>query len=215
MGLGFVLLIWMIFFGCAGLPVAGGLAYWSWRSGRRAHSPSKWRAAAASLLPFVLIVVGLVWFVGYAAYSGVVRKVDPGLGDSWAVPLRHGYFFCMIDVTDQGYLMKDGCGGSPRVQDIRELAEVGDAIVGSSGQSGAFVFDTATGELKSHPDTSTALAQFSPAPTLQSAHQFYRSRRFGWQDTAAFLVLVGLVVAVSWLWFSRLIRVRAPAQTPD
>src|SRR5258708_5442208 len=122
MGLGFVLLVWMIFFGCAGLPVAGGLAYWSWRSGRDAHSPSKWRAFAAGLLPFALIVVGLFWFFGYAAYSWSVRKVDPGLGDSWAVPLRHGYFFCMIDVTDQGYLMKDGCSGSPPVLDIRELA---------------------------------------------------------------------------------------------
>jgi hypothetical protein len=213
MGLGFVLLIWIIFFGCAGLPVAGGLAYWSWRNGRRAHSPSKWRAAAAGLLPFVLIVVGMVWFAGYAVYSEVARKVDPWLGDSLAVPLRHGYFFCMIDVTDQGYLMKDGCSGLPAVHDIRELAEVGDAIVGSSGQLGAFVFDTTTGELKTHPDTSTALAQFSPAPTLQSANKFYGSRRFGWQDTVAFLILVLLVVAVSWLWFRLLIRVRVPAAT--
>jgi hypothetical protein len=92
MGLGFVLLFWMIFFGCAGLPIAGGLAFWSWHNGRLAGAPSKMRAAAAGVLPFVLIALGLVWFFGYAAYSWTVRRVDPGLGDSWAVPLRHGYF---------------------------------------------------------------------------------------------------------------------------
>jgi len=206
MGLGFVLFVWTMGFGCTGLPVAGGLAYWSWRSGHRAHSPSIWRAVAAGLLPFILILCGLIWFFAYAAYSWSVRKVDPGLGDSWVVPFRNGYSFCMIDVTDYGTLMKEGCSGSPLVEGISELAEVGDVVVGSNGHSKAFVFDTLTGELRMHPNPATAIALFSPPPKLQTADSFYRSRRFGWQDLAAFLVLVGLVVAVSWLWFSRFIR---------
>ena len=207
MGIGFVLLIWMLFFGCAGLPVAGALAYWSWRTGSRAGSPSKVRAAAAGVLPFVLIGLGLLWFFGYAAYSWSVRRVDPGLGDSWAVPLRHGYFFCMIDVTDHGYLMKDGCSGSPTVDGIRELAEADDAIVGNSDRIGAFVFDMATGELRRHADVSTALAQVT-AERLETADEFYRSRRFGWQDAAAFGVLLVLGASTSWLWFARFIRAR-------
>lgn len=206
MGLGFVLLVWMVFFGCAGLPIAAGLVSWSWRNGRRAGAPSKVRAGAAGLLPFTLIAVGLTWFFLYAVYSWSVRQVDPGLGDIWAVPLRHGYFFCMIDATDKGYLMKDGCSGLPPVHDIRELAEVGDAIVGSTGQSGAFVFDTATGELTLYQDTGAALAQFSPSPSLQTADQFYRSRRFGWQDVAALFVLLAAVLSTAWLWFTRFIR---------
>src|SRR5882724_8714161 len=98
MGLGFVLLAWMILFGCAGLPVAACLAAWSWRTGRLAGAPSKGRALAAALLPIVLIAVGLFWFLAYAGYSWAIRKVDPGVGDAWTVPLGHGYFFCMIDV---------------------------------------------------------------------------------------------------------------------
>ncbi len=213
MGLGFVLLFWMIFFGCAGLPIAGVLAFWSWRNGRLVGSPSKVRAAVAGVLPFVLIALGLVWFVGYAAYSWSVRRVDPGLGDSWAVPLRHGYFFCMIDVTDRGYLMKDGCSGSPPVYDIRELAEIGDAIVGKSDRTGAFVFDMATGELRRDQDASTALAQLSPTARLQTPDEFYRSRRFGWQDVAALLVLFAVVALTSWLWFTRFIRMRSALTT--
>jgi hypothetical protein len=210
MGLGFVLLVWTIFFGCAGLPIAVGLAYWSWRNGCRANSASKGRAFAAGLLPFILIPLGLAWFFAYAAYSWSVRKVDPGLGDSWAVPLRNGYFFCMIDVTDHGYLMKDGCSGAPPVHGITQLAEVGDVIVGHA--QGAFVFDTKTDSLKSYPDLSAAIAQFTPPPKLESPDGFYRSRRFGWQDLAALIVLLVSVAALSWLWFQRFVR--APSAVP-
>jgi hypothetical protein len=83
--------------------------------------------------------------------------------------------------------------------------------VGSSGE-GAFVLDTATGEVTRHVDTASAVARFSPPPKLQTPDQFYRARRFGWQDVAALLVLVGMAGAVSRLWYSRLIRARAPAR---
>lgn len=160
------------------------------------------------------MAVGLLWFLCYAAYSSSVRKVDPGLGDIWAVPLRHGYFFCMIDVPDSGYLMKHDCSGVPPIADIRELAEVGDVIVGSSGQSG-FVFDTRTGDLKRRDSTAAALAQFSPPPKLQTSEQFYRTRRFGWQDLVALAILLGVVAAISWLWFAFFIRMRSAASTTE
>src|SRR5258708_33756643 len=147
MGLGFVLFAWLLIFGCIGLPVAGGLATWSWLWGRKRGKPSRWRAVAAAVLPFVLIDVGLGWFLGYVAYSWSVRRVDPALGDSWAVPLKHNYFFCMIDVPDDGYLMKGECSGSPPVAKITEIAEAGDAIVGVSREIGPFVFDVRSGEV--------------------------------------------------------------------
>jgi hypothetical protein len=119
-----------------------------------------------------------------------------------------GTFVCMIDVTDHGYLMKDGCSGLPPVYGIRELAEAGDVIIGSSDDVGAFVFDMTSGELKPQPSTSAALAHFSPAPRLQTADEFYRSRRFGWQDLAALAILLLMVASTSWLWFTRFIRTR-------
>ena len=210
MGLSFVLLLWVILFGCAAVPVGTALACWSWVNGIRVQTPSRGRALVAGLLPFVLIPVGLFWFLGYAAYSSLVRNVDPGLGDSWKVPLPHGYFFCMIDVTDQGYLMKGGCSGSPRVNGIRQLVQVGDSIIGSS-VAGAFVLDTATGELRSPKSVAAALASFSPSPKLQTPNEFYERRRSGWQDVAAGFVLLGLVLSISWLWFTRFIRAPAPS----
>jgi len=115
----------------------------------------------------------------------------------------------MIDVTDQGALMKGGCSGSPRVNGIRQLVQVGDSIIGTS-VAGAFVFDTATGELRPHQSPAVALAQFSPPPKMQTAGEFYDSRRSGWQDRVAGLVLLGLVLLSSWLWFTRFIRAPAP-----
>jgi len=204
-------LFWVFVCGCVAIPIATGLALWSWLNGRRAGLPSKQRAVAAGCLLFVLIPVGLLWFFSYALYSGAVRKVDPGLGDLWAVPLPHGYFFCMIDVTTSGYLMKDGCSGSPPLRDIGELAQVGDAIVGVSGITGAFVFDTASSKVTLYESPAVALAQFSPAPSLQPADDFYRRHRFAWQDVAAALILFSLVLGISWIWFRRFVCAPAMA----
>ena len=115
----------------------------------------------------------------------------------------------MIDVTDQGYLMQGGCSGSARVSGIRQLVQVGDSIIGTS-VAGAFVFDTATGELRSHQSTAVALAPFAPSPKLQTPDEFYESRRSGWQDIAAGFVRLGLLLLTSWLWFTRFVRAPAP-----
>jgi hypothetical protein len=206
MGIGFVLIFWIILLGIVGLPVAAFFAYWSWRNGNLTGAPAKARAAMAGLLPFALIPVGLIWFFAYAVFCGTVRHVDPGLGDSWYVPLRHGYYFCMIDTTDEGFLMKNECSGEPPVSAIRELAQVGDSIVGWSGTKGAFSLDMAAGELKQLANKDIALTQYSPPLSLQTARAFYRSRRYGWQDVAALIVLLGLVVPIMWIWFNRFIR---------
>jgi hypothetical protein len=208
MGIFFVLIIWMILLGLLGVPFAGILAYWSWRNSRITGVPSRGRAAMAGLLPFVLIPVGLIWFFAYAIYCGTVRNVDPGLGDSWQVPLRHGYYFCMTDNMNEGRLMKDKCNGSPPLHSIRELAQTGDSIVGWSQQKGAFTFDMSTGKLTMLDSREAALARLSPLPNFQTAHEFYRSRRYGWQDVAALIILLGLVVGIARVWFNRFIRER-------
>jgi hypothetical protein len=212
-GLGFVLFAWLLIFGCIGLPVAGGLATCSWLWGRKRGKPSRWRAVAAAALPFVLIAVGLGWFFAYAAYSWSVRRVDPALGDSSAVPLKHNYFFCMIDVPDDGYLMKGECSGSPPVAKITEIAEAGDAIVGVSREIGPFVFDLRSGEVARFSTVAEAASKVSPAPVLKSADAFYRERRFGWQDLVAVALLGTAVVGVSALWLLRFVR--PPSPRPD
>ena len=196
------------------VPAALALAWWSWRTGRRAGAPSRTRALAAGLLPFVLIALGLIWFFGSALYSESIRRVDPGIGDYWMVPVGQGYLFCMIDTTDHAYLAKDGGDGSGAVEDIRQLAQVGDRVVGLSGKSGAFIFDTASGKQSQYSSVAAALAQFSPPPKLETPEQFYRSHRFTWEDAVASLVLLSLVVGVSLLWYRKFIRVTGRASGP-
>ena len=206
MGIGFVLLIWIALFSCAGIPVAGVLAWWSWRNSRRLVGPWKARAFAAGSLPFVLIGVGLVWFMGYAIVAGQLG-MDPGLGDSWSVPLTNGYFFCMIDVPDKGYLMKGGCSGSPPVDDITHLAQCGSVIAGSN-DSGPFLFDTSSDALIKNADEPGVVKQCGPSAPLQPVGEFYRSRRSGWLDLVSLVVLLGLVLSTSAFWYKHLIRGR-------
>lgn len=209
MGIFFVLIILIILLVLVGLPFAGALAYWSRRNSSIAGAQFSGRATMAGLLPFVLVSVGLIWFFAYAVYCGTVRNVDPGLGDSWQVPLRHGYYFCMTDNMEEGRLMKNECGGSPPVHSIRELAQTGDSIVGWSQEKGAFTFDMSTGKLTVLASREAALARLSPLPNFQTAHEFYRSRRYGWQDVAALIILLGLVAGIARVWFNRFIRPRS------
>src|SRR5437867_3088253 len=116
MGIGFVLLLWAVFFGCAAIPVAATLAVWSWRNQTRSVANHNYlRPLVASLLPFGLLVYAGTAFIVYAIWCGTARGVDPGLGDLWAVPVGTGYYFCMIDVTESGRLFKGTCDGVPLV----------------------------------------------------------------------------------------------------
>ncbi|MBX7184669.1 MAG: hypothetical protein K1Y01_05925 [Vicinamibacteria bacterium] len=199
-------MIWIALFSCAGVPVAGALAWWSWRNSRHGALPWKARALVAGALPYALIAVGLAWFIGYAIIAGSLG-MDPGLGDSWSVPLTNGYFFCMIDVPDKGYLMKDGCSGSPPVDGITRLAQCGNFVTGSNG-SATFLFDTARDVLVANPSQAVIDKECGPSIQLQAANEFYGARRSGWLDLGALAVLLGLVTSISVFWHGRFIRER-------
>jgi hypothetical protein len=127
------------------------------------------------------------------------------------VPLPHDYFFCMIDITDHGYLMKGGCSGSPLIDEVQEIAQSGDSLVGFSSRSGPFVLNTASDDFRVFADRAAALAQFSPSPNLQTANAFYQSLRWGWQDAIGLALLLCSLVVVSGFWFTFFIRVRSRA----
>ncbi len=207
MGIGFVLLIWAVLLGCAALPVGLGLGVWSWRNQRTApESRGMLRPIAAAALPFVLLVYCGATFIAYAIWCEEVRHVDAGIGDSWAVPVGDDHFFCMIDVPDDGYLLKGGCSGAPAVSGITELAEIGDRIVGNSRSRGPFVLDTRSGAVQTFATLEAALGQFSPRPSVQTAKSFYLRRRWGWADLAAG-VLTGVPAAgIVIVWYRRFIR---------
>ncbi|HEX8245599.1 MAG TPA: hypothetical protein VF541_18955, partial [Longimicrobium sp.] len=185
MGILFVLFFWMVFLGFWALLGAVVIGGWSWVWGRRRGQPSPARALLAAALPFVLMAVGLAWFVGYATFSVSVRGMDEGIGDGWRVPVGHGWSFCMIDASEDGYLSNEQCLGSPPVYEITELAEAGGTIVGVSRDTGPFALDLATGQITAYGSRTEAAARLPRGARLRSAQDFYMQKRFGWPDTAA------------------------------
>ncbi len=207
MGIGFVLLIWALLLGCAGVPAAVVLGVWSWRAEHRSR-PNRGlvRPIAAALLPFILLLYGGVTFIAYGIWCEKVRHVDAGIGDSWMVPVGNDHFLCMIDIPEHGYLLKGGCSGSPAISDIVELAEVEDRIVGRSSSKGLFVFNTRSGELHPFLESEAVQKEISPLPTLQSANAFYMRRRWGWLDLLAVSIIGSLGAAIMFLWYRLFIR---------
>jgi hypothetical protein len=139
-GVGFVLFFWALLFGGAAVVCAVVLGLWSWWNQRRAFGRAGiFKAVAAAALPFLLLGCVGAAFAGYAIWCEAVRHVDPGIGDGWRVPVGNDLYFCMIDVPDDGYLLKGGCSGAPIVHGITELAAAGDLVVGLSESSRPFV----------------------------------------------------------------------------
>jgi hypothetical protein len=206
-GIGFVLFFWALLLGGAAVVCAVVLGLWSWWHRRRAFGRAEiFKTLAAAALPFLLLGYGGAAFAGYAIWCEAVRHVDPGIGDGWRVPVGNDFSFCMIDVPDNGYLLKGGCSGAPIVHGITELAAAGDLVVGTSESSGPFVLDTRTGGLRTLVSVDAALARITPRPILQRAGDFYDSRRWGRADViAAVLLAVPAIVAVIlwYLWFIR------------
>ncbi|NOX63322.1 MAG: hypothetical protein GXP42_15460 [Chloroflexi bacterium] len=204
MGIGLVLVGWTIIFTCFGVPIAIGLTLWSWFWGRRRGHPSVLRALLAGLLPFLVIGVGLTWWMFYALYSEAVRNVDPGIGDTWLIPIDDDYAFIMIDTTDDGAITKSGEGVV--IADVIKLTKIEDFIVGVSKKSGAFVLDLTSAQVTYYATPQEALNQFSPPPELQTPTEFYGEHRIGWQDRLALLILFAVELLLIWTWFKLFIR---------
>ena len=213
MGLGFVLFGWTIICGVVAVPIAAGLGAWSWRWGRKSGSLSRRRVVAAAMFPFLLIPFGLSYFVVYAVYSYVARHVDPGIGDGWQVPLGGGYYLCMIDEPDEGYVMKGDCSGSPPIGAITQVGQQQGRVVGVSRLRGPFIFSLVSGQLTPYSTLPEALRQFATPPEVLPTNAFYMSRRWGWQDAVAAVMLVASIAALALAWFRWFIRPPPPARS--
>jgi hypothetical protein len=208
MGILFVAFLWLVALCILGTPVAIALGLWSRKNQKRSSLKSNnfRRPGIAAALPLILIAYGGFAAIGYGIWCEAVRNVDMGIGDGCQVPVGNNHFFCMIDVPDKGYLLKNGCSGSPRIDDITELAKVGDQIVGISKSSGPFIFNTRSAALQKFNSLDMALSRFTPRPALQTANVFYLHRRWGWSDLIAVLIAAIPCIGILIVWYKRFIR---------
>lgn len=207
MGIGFVLFVGAA---CA-LLAAVILSAVGWQVQKRASARLQRRIIAA-LVPLILLLYGGIGFIAYATWCEMVRHVDLGIGDSAHVPIDGGYFLCVVDVTS--FLVEGDCDAAPLVDQITELTRADNRVIGLTESRGAFVLDTRSHALRTYPDLTVALKEFSQQPTLQPVETFYASRRWGYPDLIA-LGLIGIPgAAVFALWGrSCLCSLRSSAQS--
>src|SRR5579864_2883925 len=102
MGIGFVLLFWVIVGGI--LSVTGSAVLWkAAESFTRGGVNGRRRAIlAAGAFPFVCFGWAVLIFIFQAIVNEGWLHRDVGIGDTWTCPLPNGYALLMIDDTDHG-----------------------------------------------------------------------------------------------------------------
>ncbi len=224
MGLGFVLLIYFVILSVAALGFAiylGGKAYYlSIRSSLKTRLK---RTAVAAVVPYLWLGYFGVAFIIYAIWCAEVRGVDPGLGDSWFVPIQHGYSLKMIDTHDSPFLARGNLSvlkpiellgiqgrflygktrpASPdRFHDVRTQMRAPENSPNEKTQPQYFLLNTLFVEMwqfESEEELHSAMKALGlEAPgEMQSATYFYFKRRWGFADAAAVALILALPAAV-------------------
>lgn len=205
MGILFSLIFLGIALSAVVVPIAGGLGAWSWANQKRSGQPVKsGRVTMAALLPFLLVGLALVAY--FPLWMSRSANGDESMGDLWKAPIGNHYSFLMIDTTDQGHIEREDSPGTASVEGIRRLASAGDLIVGQSDRSGAFVFDTRSGQLTTYPDMSAAQERFSPRPELKTPQAFWYQHRKKHSSSLATLFFGLPALALCVYWYKRFVR---------
>jgi hypothetical protein len=236
MGLGIVLLLWLVVgavltaIGAAALAGTTALLTRGVANGRRKV------IIAAALLPFVCLCWAGAIFVFQALVNEGLLHRDLGLGDTWHAPLPNGYQIMMIDVTDQGWVYnpktQPGSGVGERedaVADVRDVQVAGRYILGAADSKGFehlgkdinqvdtyFLLDTQLGNqtrFQSYDALRHKALELGIEPNLQPINTVYSKFRFSWFDVFAGILfclppIVGVLVLFRWI--VRLRRTRIP-----
>lgn len=205
LGLGVVLLFWGVLTclaaGIAAVVLAG-VVYLVER--RRARVRKRW-LFVAGVLPFALVAYMWGAFAVYAAWCEVWRDVDLGIGDSWRVPISHGYSLVMIDTAEQAFV-RTPAGGQLHFG-LTRIGTSG-ALIAGQDEDGYFVLDAPRGtetSFRSEDDFRRGLvATGASGMQLFPPDAFYDRTRWGRADGAAALLALipptAALVAVGWLF---------------
>ena len=148
-----------------------------------------------------------VIFVVYGIYCEAVRGVDPGIGDSWRVPLKNGYELVMIDTPEQAFVVTPG--GGQAHHDFTRIGTTDRFVVVEQGGH-FFLMDARSGNessLRTEAELKESLqGAGEPAIELLPPGDYYNKHRWGAADavgSAAAFVPPGLVFLVFVWRFAR------------
>jgi hypothetical protein len=223
MGLGFVLVLWLV----AGSVLAAiGGAILGWVTSlltRGIGAPREPAIRAAHLLPLAcLIWAGLVFVAQAGVNAGLLHR-DIGTGDSWYAPLPNGYQVVLVDVTDQGTVRPEGSYGG--IQGVRRLQVSGPYLFGgvdshsfehfgsnTDAIDSYFMLDTRTGKQTTESDLRTLTSEASKLGVslhLEPIYTVYSRYRFTWFDVLVGCMLllppIAALIALG-VWIMRLRR---------
>lgn len=203
MGIGFVLIVWLIAFIVLAILASAVLCLLT-RSSTKAV-PKKLRTRRiliAAALPFAIIFYFGCAFIVYGSWCLMVRNVDPGIGDGWIVPVGNGYVMEMIDMPEDAFIHKDN---ETHVSGIKSVAKAGSYVFGRS-TDGYFILDVSSGELyqsESEHDFKEELKErgVCETDTLEPPDSFYHMNRWGIADLMAALITFSIpAIGLYFVW---------------
>jgi hypothetical protein len=221
MGLGFVLVLWLVagaILGAIGAAILGGITSFLTRGLGEPRLPV---IRAARFLPFACLIWAGIVFAGKAAVNVGLLHRDIGTGDSWYAPLPNGYQISFVDVTDQGTIEVPGSGSG--LNGVRLLQVSGPYLLGaldthefehSSSNTDTvdsyFVIDTHTRKRTAEldfPALKSDALRLGVSLHLEPIYTVYSRYRFTWFDVVAdcLLVLPPLAALIALgVWITRL-----------
>jgi hypothetical protein len=194
MGIGFVLISWLIIFIVLAIPTSAILCILTRSLSKSvAKELRKRRTIIASALPFALIVYFGCAFVLYGSWCFLVRNVDPGIGDGWVVPIGNDYTMEMIDTPEDAFIHKNG---EIQIRDITLIGEAEPFVFGRSTE-GYFILNVDSRELyqsKSESNFKEELKEIGikEASILETPDRFYHKNRWGIADLIATLIIFSI-----------------------
>lgn len=214
MGIGCVLLVWLLAGAVMATIVAFALAYSTRRLTKDAIGPRKRTIVIAFIFPFFCFVwTGAVFaFQAYINESFLDR--DAGITDSWHCPLPNGYAITMIDVADYGWVENERLyphrarhvEGEGSIGGVRLLQVSGAYILGAadsnwssrvtdrkgdSNVSFYFLIDTQAGhrsDFSTQEELRTAATKAGLSVDLKPINQVYIKYRYTWFDLLVVII---------------------------
>jgi hypothetical protein len=178
----------------------------------------------ATWLPIACLGWGMAVFVFQAVIDDQVFHTDPGIGDSWYVPLPNGYMLDMIDVTDKGMVYNPKSlppdvivGQDDNVGDVVDLQVSGPYLLGSLAAGNdyndarAFLIDTRTGKRQLFANNDQLFAFVKPLgikPDFSAISDVYFRYRWNWFTGLTLLLFAAFPVAALVTLASHIVRLR-------